>query len=210
MSVPRKSRQLENSTPPSSRSRSLSQQHQSRGSYSVEYISYDRSLPVKRKVSEIDIQNYVKITKNISKAFTAFTPPPLISEDQDSKRCKKKEDNEEEEPVFLKGIDCFEDMGKAEDILDSLIQIKECFYLIKQRNIFNVHDSARRLYGNLAHAALNEIYANDNRDNPKKLLDNLKKYREEERNPVLSFLWFLRDVRYVISTLLFFNGSHTM
>jgi hypothetical protein len=49
--------------------------------------------------------------------------------------------------------------------------------------------------GDLAKDTLKEILLNEDEDNPKIILRDLNKYRKYENNPVLSFLWLLRDVK---------------
>jgi hypothetical protein len=131
----------------------------------------------------------VEITKNISEAFKAFKVPPESNQVENVVESV-------EIPKYLKGIDSYHDLGKSEDILHSLVQIKECFFMERQKEIFRVHNLAREKYAELAKKCLEEIYMNTERDNPKRLLNDLDKYREKESNPVISFLWFVRDVSH--------------
>jgi hypothetical protein len=136
---------------------------------------------------------YVKITKNISSAFTAAFALSSNANTLDDRYFGSLE--EDEQPPFLKGIDSFHDMGKSDDIINSLVLIKECFFINKRRNNFIPATRAMECLGDLAKDTLNEILLNKDEDNPKFILRDLNKYRKYENNPVLSFLWFLRDVK---------------
>jgi hypothetical protein len=170
------------------------------------YRSLDCSF---RRESEVDpvVQNQcnVKITKNIANAFMAFGCVPVNNDQQhvnsgienyrQESRTSIMEYNEDNQPRFLKGIDSYHDLGKSDEVLNSLFMIKECFFINKLKKNFTPENEAKRLLGSLAKKALDEILENKDADNPKWILRNLKKYKEQESNPVLSFLWFVRDIK---------------
>jgi hypothetical protein len=65
--------------------------------------------------------------------------------------------NEDSQPRFLKGIDSYHDLGKSDEVLNSLIMIKECFLINKLKKNFTPENEAKRLLGSLAKKALDEI-----------------------------------------------------
>jgi hypothetical protein len=66
-------------------------------------------------------------------------------------------------------------MGKSDDIINSLVLIKKCFFINKRRNNFIPANRAMECLGDLAKDTLKEILLNEDEDNPKFILRDLNK-----------------------------------
>jgi hypothetical protein len=109
-------------------------------------------------------------TKYISSAFTAFTLSPNANTPDEACLDHGHRLEEDEQPSFLKGIDSLHDIGKSDDLLNSLVMIKECFFINKCRNDFIAANRAMDFWDDLAKDSLNEILRNEDEDNPKFIL----------------------------------------
>jgi folylpolyglutamate synthase/dihydropteroate synthase len=118
------------------------------GSYGKRFLTARNNIEV-GKAWEILAMSF-----NIANAFMAFGSVTFsryscqqhvnsgIENYRQEGRTSIMEYNEDNQPRFLKGIDSYHDLGKSDEVLNSLIMIKECFLINKLKKNFTPENEA--------------------------------------------------------------------